>query len=244
MAKVGKRMVEINKGVNHDKVYGAKEAIELLKGLKDPKFNESFEVHVVLGIEPKKSDQSVQTRISLPHGTGKSVRVGVLCPESMADEAKNAGAARVDSSVLIEEIKAGQINFDVLVATPDMIKSIAPLAKVLGPRGLMPSAKAGTMTPNIAKVVSERVKGQISVKAATRMKEGTRRSLKSAPLSAAIGLKSFTTEQLLENIEEFFNALNSAKPISAKGQFIRQVAFSTTMGPALKVDTSAFAGAK
>lgn len=207
-----------------DKVYSLADAIETLRGYASKKFDESLELAIRLGIDVTKADQNIRGMLSLPHGTGKSVRVAVFTMDA-ADAAKKAGADVVGGEDLIEKVAAGEINFDRVIATPDMMPKMSKVARVLGPKGLMPNPKLGTVTNNVAEAVATAKAGQIEYRAE-----------KKGIIHAGVGKMSFTTDQLVENATALIEQLKKIKPASTKGQYILGVCVSTTQGPGLKVD--------
>ncbi len=220
----GKRYAESAKLVDPKKTYSAAEAIELIKKMPAAKFDASVEVHVRLGIDPKKSDQSVRGTVSLPHGTGKTKKVMAFVSPAKEKEAKEAGADVIATEETIAEIaKTGKIDFDVAVATPDMMPKLAKIAKVLGPKGLMPNPKSDTVSANVAKMVSELKKGKVAFK-----------NDDGAIVHTVIGKASFDAAKLTENYEALMEALRKAKPSSSKGVFIQSAYIATTMGPSLR----------
>ncbi len=207
------------------KAYPIEEAIKLCKKFSRTKFDPSVEVHIRLGIDPRKGDQQVRSAVSLPHGTGKKVRVAAFVSEENIEKVKQAGADIVGGADLIEEIKKTQkTDFDVAVAEPTMMRQLAPIAKILGTRGLMPSPKNQTVTPDPAKAVVELKKGKISF-----------RNDNSGNVHAAIGKLSFADEKLIENFNAFIGAVKKAKPAKAKGVYLKNVVIASTMGPGIKV---------
>lgn len=223
-----KRYKKIASKVDKTKIYSVDEALKQLKELASAKFDEAVEVHVRLGIDAKKPDQAIRGMVSLPHGAGKAKRVAVFAESAKAEEAEKVGADIVGGEDLIAKIKqTGKIEFDIAVATPDMMKKLAPVAKILGPKGLMPSPKTETVTMDIAKVVGELKKGKAEF-----------RSDDSGNVHISIGKISFDPAKLKENFIEFLNTLKNTRPAAAKGEFIKGAAVSTTMGPALKVNFS------
>lgn len=221
-----KRYNELRTKVDSKKTYSPEEAVALAKATSTTKFDASIEVHVRLGIDPKKTEQSVRGTVTLPNGTGKKKRVAVFVATAEREkEAKDAGAALVGGEELIAEIaKTGKIEFDVAVATPDMMAKMAKIAKILGPRGLMPSPKSETVTTQIKKTVEELGKGKITFK-----------NDDTANLHQIVGKASFTGEQLLGNFQAFMEAIRKAKPGSSKGTFIQSVTLTSTMGPGIRV---------
>lgn len=207
------------------KVYSIDEALKQLKELASAKFDESVEVHVFLGIDAEKPDQSVRGMVSLPFGTGKSKRIAVFAEGAKAEEARSAGADAVGGDDLIAKIKqTGKIDFDVAVATPDMMKKMAPVAKILGPKGLMPSPKTETVTMDVGKIVGELKKGKAEF-----------RTDDSGNVHISIGKISFAEDKLRQNFTEFLATLKNSRPATAKGEFIKRVSVSSTMGPAIKI---------
>lgn len=221
-----KRYKKLENKVDKTKTYTIDDALKQLKDLASAKFDETVEIHVFLGIDAKKPDQAVRGVVNLPHGTGKTKRIIVFAEGAKAQEAKTAGADIVGGEELVASIKQTEkIDFDVAVATPDMMKKMAPIAKVLGPKGLMPSPKTETVTMDIAKIVGELKKGKAEF-----------RTDDSGNVHIAIGKISFDAEKLKQNLTEFLTALKNSRPASAKGEFIKTVSVSSTMGPAMKVD--------
>lgn len=207
-----------------DKVYTLAEAIEALRPYCSKKFDESLEIAIRLGVDVTKADQNIRGMVSLPNGTGKTVRVAVFTVNS-ADEAKKAGADVVGGEDLIEKVAAGEINFDRVIATPDMMPKMSKVARVLGPKGLMPNPKLGTVTNNVAEAVATAKAGQIEYRAE-----------KKGIIHAGIGKMSFATEKLVENANALVEQLKKVKPASVKGQYILSAAVATTQGPGLKVE--------
>lgn len=227
MAHLSKRQKAIQAKVEHQKLYAVDAALTLVKECAKAKFNESVDVAVQLGVDAKKSDQVVRGAVVMPSGTGKTKRVAVFAQGAKAEEAKAAGADIVGMEDLAEEIKAGNINFDVLIASPDTMRIVGTLGQVLGPRGLMPNPKVGTVTPDVATAVKNAKAGQVQY-----------RTDKSGIIHATIGRASFTEDQLKANLAALIDALNKAKPASSKGIYLRKVAVSSTMGVGVKVDTA------
>lgn len=223
-----KRFKEAQKKIDPKQTYSLAEAMELAKTTSTVKFDAGVEVHVKLGINPKKSDQQIRSSVSLPHGTGKTVRVAVVTDNSDQQKAaKSAGADIVGDADFIEEIKKGKIDFDVLVATPSTMRILSPVAKILGPKGLMPNPKDGTVTQNIAEAVANLKKGKVGFK-----------NDDSGNLHVMIGRASFDKEKLMENFSALMDAVTKVKPSGAKGNYIKSVNLSTTMGPGIKIDLS------
>ena len=218
-----KRQKQINQFVDTDKTYSLEEAIEVLQGCPKPKFDESVEFALKLGIDPKKSDQQVRGTVFLPHGTGKRRKVVVFAKGPKAEEAKKAGADVVGEEDLFDKIQGGWLDFDILIATPDMMRLVGRLGKVLGPRNLMPTPKAGTVTLEVAKAVQEMKAGRVEFKAN-----------KMGVIDAAIGKLSFTKDQLVENAKALIGAISAAKPASAKN-YMQGLSLASTMGPGLRI---------
>jgi large subunit ribosomal protein L1 len=225
MAKLGKKRTQAFARVDRLKRYSVAETMGLVKGCKTSKFDESVDVAVNLGVDPRHADQMVRGAVILPHGTGKSVRVAVFAKGPKATEATEAGADVVGADDLAEQIQAGNFNFDQVVATPDMMGVVGKLGRILGPRGLMPNPKVGTVTMDVTKAVGDLKKGKIEFKVE-----------KNGIVHAPIGRASFTTEQLAENFSTVMEALVRAKPAAAKGTYVKNVTVSSTMGPGIKVD--------
>ncbi|GEA62131.1 MULTISPECIES: 50S ribosomal protein L1 [Vibrio] len=225
MAKLTKRMRVIREKVDVTKEYEINEAVALLKELATAKFNESVDVAVNLGIDARKSDQNVRGATVLPHGTGREIRVAVFTQGANAEAAKEAGADIVGMEDLAEQVKKGEMNFDVVVASPDAMRVVGQLGTILGPRGLMPNPKVGTVTPNVAQAVKNAKAGQVRY-----------RNDKNGIIHTTIGKASFEAAQLQENLESLLVALKKAKPSSAKGTFLKKVSISTTMGAGVAVD--------
>jgi len=225
MAKVSKRMAAIAQKIDRSKVYTVSEAINLIKECANAKFNESIDVAVQLGIDPKKSDQLVRGAVVMPAGTGKDVRVAVFTQGEKAEQAKEAGADIVGMEDLAEQIKGGNLNFDVVIASPDAMRVVGALGQILGPRGLMPNPKVGTVTPDVVQAVKNAKAGQVQY-----------RTDKAGIIHATIGRASFDTEQLKINLNALVDALNKARPASAKGVYLRKLAVSSTMGAGARVE--------
>src|SRR3546814_4680302 len=227
MATKGKRLAGAYTGIDRDGVYPMAEAIKLVKAKASAKFDETVEIAMNLGVDPRHSDQMVRGVVSLPHGTGKTVRVAVFAKDAKAEEAQAAGADIVGADDLMEQIQNGQINFDRVIATPDMMGVVGRLGKILGPRGLMPNPKLGTVTANVAEAVRAAKAGQVEFRAE-----------KAGLVHAGIGKASFSEDALLANVSAFVEAIQRAKPAGAKGTYIKRVSVSSTMGPGVKVDTA------
>ena len=225
MAKLSKRMRAIAEKVDAEKAYSIEEAVGLLNELSKAKFKESFDVSINLGVDPRKSDQVVRGATTLPHGTGKSVRVAVFAQGDNAEKATAAGADLVGFEDLGEQIKAGNMDFDVVIATPDAMRIVGQLGKVLGPRGLMPNPKTGTVTADVETAVKNAKAGQVQF-----------RTDKAGIVHGSIGQVGFDIGQIKENLEALVGDLKKAKPASAKGVYFRKMTLSTTMGPGISID--------
>ena len=225
MAKVSKRIAAIQAKIDRNKFYPVAEALTLVKETATAKFDESIDVAVQLGIDPKKSDQLVRGSVVLPAGTGKSVRVAVFAQGEKAEAAKAAGADIVGMEDLADTIKAGQLDFDVVIASPDTMRIVGALGQILGPRGLMPNPKVGTVTPDVATAVKNAKAGQVQY-----------RTDKAGIIHATIGRASFGVEQLQTNLNALVDALNKARPAAAKGIYLRKLAVSSTMGGGARVE--------
>ena len=223
----GKRMKAQLAKVDRMKNYPLDEALKILKGTASAKFDESVDVSINLGIDAKKSDQNVRGTAVMPRGTGKKVRIAVFAEGNAAEAAKKAGADIVGFQDLADQIKAGKIEFDLAIATPEAMKIVGQLGQILGPRGLMPNPKVGTVTPNVAKAVESAKAGQAQF-----------RTDKAGIVHCAIGKASFEAEALKENLLSLVAALNKVKPAASKGAFLKKVTISTTMGPGIRLDTS------
>ncbi|MBN2980516.1 MULTISPECIES: 50S ribosomal protein L1 [Cohnella] len=229
MAKVGKKYAEAAKLIDRDATYEALEAIELVKKAASAKFDESVEVAVRLGVDPRKQDQNVRGVVVLPHGTGKTKRVLVFAKGDKLKEAEAAGADYVGDQDLINKIQQGWFEFDVCVATPDMMSEVGKLGRILGGKGLMPNPKAGTVTNDVTKAVQEIKAGKIEY-----------RLDKAGQIHAPIGKVSFDAEKLNENLKALIDALNRAKPAAAKGVYLKNISISSTMGPGARVNVAAY----
>ena len=227
MAKLGKRAKAIREKVDSEKQYVVGEAFSLLKELSTVKFSESVDVAVNLGIDPRKSDQVVRGSSVLPNGTGKTVRVAVFAQGAQAEAAREAGADQVGFDDLAEAVKAGNMDFDVVIAAPDAMRVVGALGTILGPRGLMPNPKVGTVTPNVAEAVTNAKAGQVRYRAD-----------KGGIVHCTLGKASFEPQQLEENLRMLLADLIKAKPSAAKGVYMKKVTVSTTMGPGLTIDHS------
>ena len=230
MAKIAKRQQDWNKLREFNRNYALPEAIGIVKKAATAKFDESVDLAVNLGIDAKKSDQNVRGSVVLPAGTGKSVRVAVFAQGDKAAAAKAAGAEVVGMDDLAESIKAGKMDFDVVIASPDTMRVVGHLGQILGPRGLMPNPKVGTVTADVAQAVKNAKAGQVQFRAD-----------KGGVVQCTVGRVSFTPEQLQQNIAALVEALNKAKPATSKGVYLRKVSVSSTMGPGIRVDVGTFA---
>ena len=227
----GKRLTKSYEGIDRNKSYDLKDAVRLVKDNAKAKFDETIEIAVNLGLDPKQSDQTVRGVITLPHGTGKSLRVAVFAKGPKADEAKAAGADLVGGDDLAEKINNGEMNFDRCVATPDMMGVVGKLGKVLGPRGLMPNPKLGTVTMDVAGAVKAAKAGQLEF-----------RVEKAGIVHAGVGKASFSYDALAENVAAFVDAIAKARPSGAKGTYMKKISLSSTMGPGVKINPSSLHG--
>ena len=225
---MGKKYVKAAEMVDRNKLYTMDEACELLKKTATTKFDSSCELHVKLGVDVTQAEQMVRSTVSLPHGTGKDVRVIAFVNENQAKEAKEAGAVKAGLDELIEEILKGWLEFDVAVASPDVMKNLGKVAKTLGTKGLMPNPKAGTVTPDIAKTIAELKKGRVEF-----------RTDKPAQMHNIFGKASFSTADLKDNLKALLKAIVDTKPAAAKGTYIEALSVATTMGPGIKLDLPA-----
>jgi large subunit ribosomal protein L1 len=230
MAK-GKRTDAAREGVDRTKLYPLEEAVKMVKERAKAKFDETIEVAMNLGVDPRHADQMVRGVVNLPNGTGRSVRVGVFARGAKADEAKAAGADVVGAEDLVEKVQGGQIDFDRCIATPDLVPLVGRLGKVLGPRGLMPNPKVGTVTMDVAGAVRGAKGGAVEF-----------RVEKAGIVHAGVGKASFEQTKLVENIRAFADAVAKAKPTGAKGTFVQRIAISSTMGPGVKIEPSSALG--
>ncbi len=226
MAKVAKKRAAVDKKFDATKLYTLPEALALVKDVNTAKFNASVDVHVRLGIDPRKADQALRGTVSLPHGTGKTKRVLVMSTADRETEAIAAGADYFGLEEYIKKFQEGWLDVDVIIATPNVMAQLGKVARILGPRGLMPNPKTGTVTANIADAVSEVKKGKIAF-----------RVDKTGIVHAGVGRLSFTPEQLLENASELINTLVKLKPSSAKGTYMKSLTIASTMSPGIKIDT-------
>lgn len=225
MAKLGKRLKSAYEGVDSNKFYTLEEAVKLVKSGAKAKFDETVEVAMNLGVDPRHADQMVRGVVELPNGTGKTVRVAVFAKADKAEEARKAGADIVGAEDLAEQIQGGMMDFDRCIATPDMMGVVGRLGKVLGPRNLMPNPKLGTVTPNVTEAIRAAKAGQVQF-----------RVEKAGIIHAGIGKASFDEAKLVENIKAFIDAINKAKPAGAKGTYVKKVSLSSTMGVGVKLD--------
>ena len=225
MAKVGKKIAKAREGIDRNKLYKLDEAIKMVRERASAKFDETIEIAINLGVDPRHADQMVRGVVNLPNGTGKTVRVAVFAKDAKADEAKAAGADIVGAEDLMEAIQGGKIDFDRCIATPDMMPLVGRLGKILGPRNLMPNPKVGTVTPDVAGAVKAAKGGAVEY-----------RVEKAGILHAGIGKVSFSEEALMQNIKAFTDAVQKSKPAGAKGTYVKKVAVSSTMGPGVHVE--------
>jgi large subunit ribosomal protein L1 len=231
MSKKGKRLSELYDKIDRDADYDLSEAVKLLKGGKKAKFDETVEMALNLNVDPRHADQMVRGVVSLPHGTGKTARVAVFAKGDKADEAKEAGADIVGAEDLAEKVQNGEIDFDRCVATPDMMAVVGKLGKILGPRGLMPNPKLGSVTPNVAEAVKSAKAGEIEF-----------RVEKAGIVHAGIGKLSFSDDAIAENAKAFVDAIVKAKPSGAKGTYVKRASITSTLGPGVKLSISDLAG--
>ena len=232
MAKLGKRLKAAGEAIDPTKLYPLDEAVSALKGVATAKFDETIELALNLGVDPRHADQMVRGVVNLPHGTGKTLRVAVFAKGDKADEAKAAGADVVGADELAEQVQAGQLDFDRVIATPDMMPLVGRLGRILGPRGLMPNPKLGTVTPNVTEAVTAAKGGQVQF-----------RVEKAGLIHAGIGKASFSAEQLADNARSLIDAVNRAKPSGAKGTYLKRAHLSSTMGPGLKLELGSLSAA-
>jgi large subunit ribosomal protein L1 len=225
MAHIGKKLTKAREGIDRNKLYKLDEAIKMVKSRASAKFDETIEVAINLGVDPRHADQMVRGVVNLPNGTGKTVRVAVFARGDKAEEARKAGADVVGAEDLMEQIQGGKIDFDRCIATPDMMPIVGRLGKILGPRNLMPNPKVGTVTPDVAGAVKAAKGGAVEY-----------RVEKAGILHAGVGKVSFSEEALLQNIKAFTDAVQKSKPAGAKGTYVKRVAVSSTMGPGVHVE--------
>jgi large subunit ribosomal protein L1 len=230
MAKQGKRLNKAYEGINLEAVVPVVDAVALIKSRASAKFDETVEIAMNLNIDPRKQDQNLRGTVMLPHGTGKSVRVGVFARGDKAKEATDAGADVVGAEDLVEKVQAGQIDFDRCIATPDLMALVGRLGKILGPRGLMPNPRLGTVTANVTEAVQAAKGGQVEFRAE-----------KAGIVHAGVGKASFTDDALVDNVRAFVGAITRGKPTGVKGTYIKRVSLSSTMGPGVKVDLTGLA---
>jgi large subunit ribosomal protein L1 len=229
MAKHGKRLKKAYEGFERETAYSTAEAVKIIKeAAKTTKYDETVEISLNLGVDPRHADQMVRGTVALPHGTGKSIRVAVFARGDKADEAKAAGAEFVGAEELADSIQKGEMDFDRCIATPDMMAVVGRLGKVLGPKGLMPNPKLGTVTPDVGGAVKAAKSGQIEF-----------RVEKAGIVQAGVGKASFSAEALTENITTFIDAIARAKPLGTKGTYMKKVSISSSIGPGIRVDFSA-----
>jgi large subunit ribosomal protein L1 len=231
MAKIAKRIEKNRQGLDRAKFYSLDEAVKLVKEKANAKFDETIEIAMNLGVDPRHADQMVRGVCALPNGSGRTVRVAVFAKGPKADEAKKAGADIVGENDLFESVNKGEINFDRLIATPDLMGLVGRLGKVLGPRGLMPNPKVGTVTMDVTAAVKAAKGGAVEF-----------RVEKTGIVQAGIGKASFSADQIAGNVKAFIDAVNKAKPAGAKGTYVKKVSLSSTMGPGLKLDPASLAG--
>ena len=227
MSKTGKRIKELDKKVEPEKVYSLEKAVQIVKENATAKFDETIEVSLNLGVDPKQSDQNVRGVVALPHGSGKTMRVAVFAKGDQAKIAKDSGADEVGAEDLAEKMQSGNINFDRVISTPDLMGIVGKLGKVLGPRGLMPNPKLGTVTPDIKKAIANAKAGEVQF-----------RSEKAGLVHAGIGKASFSEKEISENLKAFVGAVIKSKPAATKGSFVKKISLSSTMGLGIKVNVS------
>ena len=231
MAKHGKRLRAALERIDRERAYPLAEAVALIKGAATAKFDETVECALNLGVDPRHADQMVRGTAQLPHGTGRTVRVAVFARGDKAEEARAAGADIVGADDLAQAVQAGELNFDRAIATPDMMPGVGRLGRILGPRGLMPNPKLGTVTPNVAEAVQAAKGGQIQF-----------RVEKAGLIHGGVGKASFAEEALVENVRAFVDAINRARPSGAKGTYLKRAAISSTMGPGVRVEVATLVG--
>lgn len=231
MAKIAKRIAKNLDGLDRAKVYTLDEAVKLVKARATAKFNETVEIAMNLGVDPRHSDQMVRGVVNLPNGTGRNMRVGVFAKGAKAEEAKKAGAEVVGAEDLFEIVNKGTIDFDRCIATPDMMGLVGRLGKVLGPRGMMPNPKVGTVTMDVTAAIKAAKGGAVEFQ-----------TKKAAIIQAAVGKASFSEEQIAGNIKAFVDAVIKAKPAASKGTYVKKLSLSSTMGPGLKLDLASITG--
>src|SRR5271170_3359093 len=231
MAKMGKRLKKAYGGIDPTAAHGLGEAVQLIKSRASAKFDETVEIAMNLNLDPRKQDQNLRGTVMLPHGTGKTVRVAVFARGDRAKEAEAAGADVVGAEDLAEKVQAGNIDFDRAIATPDLMALVGRLGKILGPRGLMPNPRLGTVTQNVTEAVQAAKGGQVEFRAE-----------KAGIVHAGVGKASFTEDALVDNVRAFVGAITRAKPAGAKGTFLKKVALSSTMGPGVKIEVGSLYG--
>ena len=227
MSKTGKRIKELDKKVEPEKIYSLEKAVQIVKENATAKFDETIEVSLNLGVDPKQSDQNVRGVVALPHGSGKTMRVAVFAKGDQAKVAQDSGADEVGAEDLAEKMQSGNINFDRVISTPDLMGIVGKLGKVLGPRGLMPNPKLGTVTPDIKKAIANAKAGEVQF-----------RSEKAGLVHAGIGKASFSEKEISENLKAFVGAVIKSKPAATKGSFVKKISLSSTMGLGIKVNVS------
>lgn len=232
MSKIGKRAKEIQEGIDRTALYTVEDAVKMVKERAKAKFDETVEVAMNLGVDPRHADQMVRGVCNLPNGSGRTVRVAVFAKDAKADEAKEAGADLVGAEDLVEQVQKGEINFDRCIATPDMMPLVGRLGKVLGPRNLMPNPKVGTVTPDVASAIKAAKGGAVEF-----------RVEKAGIIHAGVGKASFSDAQLVENIKAFADAVMKAKPSGAKGTYLKRFAISSTMGPGVRIEPNSVVSA-
>jgi large subunit ribosomal protein L1 len=232
MSTIGKRTTAAREGIDREKLYSLEEAVKLVKDRAKAKFDETIEIAMNLGVDPRHADQMVRGIVSLPNGSGRTVRVAVFARGAKADEAKAAGADIVGAEDLVESINGGKVDFDRCIATPDMMPLVGRLGKVLGPRGLMPNPKVGTVSMDVANAVKAAKSGTIEFKVESQ-----------GIVHGGVGKASFSADKLVENIRAFADAVQKAKPAGAKGHYINRIAISSTMGPGVKIELASIFGA-
>ena len=231
MARAGKRLRNAREGLERDRAYPVEEAVRAVKERASAKFDETIEMSMNLGVDTRHADQNVRGAVTLPNGTGKSLRVLVFARDAKAEEATAAGADIVGAEELADEIRNGRSDFQRVIATPDMMPVVGRLGKILGPRGLMPNPKVGTVTPEVGKAIEDAKGGQVQYRAE-----------RAGIVHAGIGKASFAEEALVENVRAFFSAISAAKPSGAKGTYIKRVSIGSTMGPSVRLDVAELSG--
>jgi large subunit ribosomal protein L1 len=231
MSKLGKRLAAAVESIDREHLYDLADAVKMVKERATAKFDETIEIAINLGVDPRHADQMVRGVVQLPHGTGRSVRVAVFARGPKAEEAQEAGADVVGAEDLAERVQKGEIDFDRCIATPDTMPIVGRLGKILGPRGMMPNPKLGTVTQDVAQAVADAKGGSIQF-----------RVEKAGIIHSGVGKASFSEEQLIENLRAFVGAITRAKPSGSKGTYLKRVALSSTMGPGVKVDVASLAG--